>query len=187
MQSTAASRRKSHSFIHFRARPVEIHSNTIWVLTHSYRRGISLYAHSFHSNYPAARPGGASHFSFFPATPAFSINSELLMHTFPASPVSTSTYELGTGGGVSPVLLCGPSHDHDGGKLLPASQHSVIDRADRTIARSNECTSENRPHQPLHRAQIKSRQPHRDRHNRRACNRQPHHRRTRRSSMRLRQ
>jgi hypothetical protein len=32
------------------------------------------------------------------ATPMFSINSELLAHTFPVSPLLTSFYELGTGG-----------------------------------------------------------------------------------------
>jgi hypothetical protein len=57
-QSTAAPRRKSRPLMHFCARPVEIYSNTIWVLTCYYCHGISLCVHSFHSNYPAPRPPG---------------------------------------------------------------------------------------------------------------------------------
>src|SRR5580658_10642345 len=63
---------------------------------------------SFELSPRLAHPGSAARFvpillvfcpsRQIPATLMFSINSELLMHTFPRSPVFSSQYELGTGG-----------------------------------------------------------------------------------------
>jgi hypothetical protein len=96
-QSTAAPRRKSRPLMHFCARPVEIYSNTIWVLTCSYCHGISLCVHSFHSNYPAPRPPGEpparfraglsrpESFLAFSNNPFAFIALRTLSHSFPAA------------------------------------------------------------------------------------------------------
>src|SRR5580704_4446262 len=45
------------------------------------------------------------------ATPLFSINSELLAHTFPVNSLFTSSYEFGTGG-VGSHRNCKPPHHY---------------------------------------------------------------------------
>jgi hypothetical protein len=64
-----------------------------------YKLSIRIFPPLYFSTSPSPMPV----FAFSPVIPAFSVNCELLVHTFPVSLVFTSTYELGTGGGVSPL------------------------------------------------------------------------------------